>query len=59
MESSTYSTVSVPKSKYSGKVVICAGIESGRFAYGLFAYDYSRFAYVLYVSSPTIHMLKL
>ena len=27
------------RAKYSGKVVICAGMESGRFAYGLFAYD--------------------
>ena len=25
----------------------------GRFAYGVFAYDLSRFAYVFYVSSPT------
>ena len=27
------------RAKYSHKVVICAGMKSGRFAYGLFAYD--------------------
>ena len=47
------------RAKYSSKVVICAGMESGRFAHGLFAHNLSRFANVLYVNSPTIHMLKL